>query len=65
MGEVWYAEGTLMFDLIDYLTIRPSGAEVAAIPNGLVDEMLAEGSRRIQRAPLVEALLYTMCLRVG
>ena len=63
MGEVLYVEGTEVFDLMDCKT---SGARVTAIPNGLGDEMWGKRrGRRVQRAHLVEAPLYTTCLRVG
>ena len=66
MGEVLYAEGTEVFDLMDCLTIRTTGAKVDTIPIGLGDEMWGERrGRRVQRAHLVEAPLYTTCLRVG
>ena len=66
MGEVLYAEGTEVLDLMDCYTIRTSGAKVATIPNGLGDEMWGERrGRRVQRAHLVEAPLNTTCITFG
>ena len=51
MGEVLDAKRTEMFDLVDSETIRASGAIVAAIPNGLGDDVWGERrGRRVQRA---------------
>lgn len=66
MSEVLYAEGTEVFDLYDGQTIRANGARIAAIPNGLGDDVWGERrGRRVQRAPLVEEPLHTTCLGVG
>ena len=63
MGEELYAEGTKAFDFVDCKTIRTSGAKVAAISNGLGDDVWGERrGRRVQRAPLVEVPLHTTCL---
>ena len=66
MSEVLYSEGTKVFDLMDCKTIRTRGTRVAAIPNGLGDEVWGESrGRRVQRAHLVEAPLYATCLKFG
>ena len=66
MGEILDANGTEVFELVDGETIRASGTRVAAIPNGLGDDVWGERrGRRVQRAPLVEESLHTTCLGVG
>ena len=66
MGEILDAKGTEVFELVDGETIRASGTRIAAIPNGLGDDVWGERrGRRVQRAPLVEAPLHTTCLWVG
>ena len=48
MGEILDAKGTEVFELVDGETIRASGTRIAAIPNGLGDDVW--GVRRGRRA---------------
>ena len=60
MGEILDAKGTEVFELVDGETIRASGTRVAAIPNGLGDDVW--GERRGRR---VQEPLHMTCLGVG
>ena len=66
MGELLYAEGTEVFELVNCDTIRASGARVGATPDGLGDDVWGEKrGRPVQRAHLIEAPLYMTCLGIG